>query len=96
MNAAAAMQKYNEDAYKNWDENVLEPCKHCGRTFRPEAFAHHKKACTAEKPMKRPGQKEESKHHLGLAARSPMRGGRKSPEEEERPIKRPGPKNQYQ
>ena len=54
MNANMAIQQYNDDAYKNWDLNVLEPCQHCGRTFLPDALKHHRKACTAEKPLKKP------------------------------------------
>jgi hypothetical protein len=27
----------NDAAYRHWSENVLETCKHCQRTFTPEA-----------------------------------------------------------
>ena len=33
----------------------LVGCPNCGRTFTPEALAHHAKACTVGKPMKGPG-----------------------------------------
>ena len=33
MTAAEVMQRYNDEAYKNWDVNILEPCPHCNRTF---------------------------------------------------------------
>ena len=45
---------YNDAAYKNWDENVLEKCPNCGRTFRPEALIIHLKSCKADKPLKKP------------------------------------------
>lgn len=48
-----AIQHYNEAAYQNWDHNVLEPCPHCGRTFRPEALKRHLNSCTADRPLKR-------------------------------------------
>ena len=64
---------------------MLEPCPHCGRTFRPEALTRHLKSCTADKPLKRRIERtvnEDGKivaqyaddgqpkaPHLGLAAR---------------------------
>ena len=76
----AAIDRYNDAAYKNWDKNILEPCPHCARTFLPDSLKFHLKACTAERPLKkkliRPGEEgyEESldfekKPALGLAAR---------------------------
>lgn len=71
------IQRYNEAAFKNWDQNILEPCTHCGRTFTATAFEHHAKACSADKPLfKKRGvkgdedQEEEKKPMLGLAART--------------------------
>lgn len=79
FSAAAAIQKYNEDAYKNWDQNILEPCPHCNRTFLPERIHYHLKACTADRPLKPPlkrktgnedpEEEKESAPKLGLAAR---------------------------
>lgn len=54
IDPAKAIQKYNEDAFKNWDQNILEPCPHCNRTFLPERIHYHLKACTADKPLKPP------------------------------------------
>ena len=79
-NPNAAIDKYNDAAYKNWDKNILEPCPHCARTFLPDSLKFHLKACTAEKPLKkkliRPGeegyeenQEEDRRPLLGLAAR---------------------------
>lgn len=55
---------------------MLEPCPHCGRTFTAQAFVHHSKACTAEKPLKKKlnrngeaNEEEEKTPLLGLAAR---------------------------
>ena len=54
MTAAEVMQQYNDDAYKNWDVNILEPCPHCNRTFLPEKLPIHLRACKKDKPLKRP------------------------------------------
>jgi hypothetical protein len=54
LNPAWAIAKYNDEAYKNWDQNILEACPHCFRTFLPESIKFHLKACTAEKPLKKP------------------------------------------
>ena len=76
--AAAAIAQYNDQAYKNWDQNILEPCPHCARTFLPDSLKYHLKACTAEKPLKKrlvrsgeadPDAEEEKTPNLGLAAR---------------------------
>ena len=48
-----AIDEYNDAAFRNWDENVLEPCPNCARTFLPEKLPRHMKLCTAAKPMKR-------------------------------------------
>ena len=76
MTAAEVMQKYNENAYKNWKVNVLEACPHCNRTFLPEKLPIHLKGCSKDKPLKKPNTKgdnpveEEAKGPmLGLAAR---------------------------
>ena len=54
LNPGEAIQAYNEAAYANWDQEVLEPCESCGRTFRPAALEIHKKSCKPGKPLKRP------------------------------------------
>lgn len=41
LSVSAAIQKYNEESYKNWDQNVLEKCLHCERTFLPESIKFH-------------------------------------------------------
>jgi hypothetical protein len=46
------MIQFNEDAFQNFNDNALVPCKHCSRTFLPEALKIHRKICTAEKPFK--------------------------------------------
>ena len=50
--------QYNDAAYKNWDENVLEPCPNCNRTFLPKSLTIHLKSCKAGKPLKPPLIKE--------------------------------------
>merc|ERR1712130_406189 len=53
-----ALAKINQQAADEFNEAALEPCAFCGRTFLPTALAHHKSACTEEKPMARkaPGE----------------------------------------
>lgn len=36
---------YNDKAFTNWNENVLEPCQNCGRTFLPDRLKIHLKSC---------------------------------------------------
>ncbi|XP_024536139.1 zinc finger protein 474-like [Selaginella moellendorffii] len=45
---------FNDAAYAQWEGN-LEQCPHCDRKFRPEAFKHHQKSCTALRPAKKAG-----------------------------------------
>ncbi|KAK3272777.1 hypothetical protein CYMTET_18945 [Cymbomonas tetramitiformis] len=49
----ADVDKFNEEAYENWSEKVLERCKFCDRTFNTEALARHNKSCTAANPARR-------------------------------------------
>ena len=75
-----AIDAYNQQAYTNWNDNILEPCPNCGRTFLPEKIPMHMKGCKKGKPLKQPLQKgvdiEEklaeqraNNHNLGAAAR---------------------------
>jgi len=43
--------KMNQKAFDDYNETALESCPWCGRTFLPTALAHHRKACTEERPM---------------------------------------------
>ena len=45
INSNAIMQKYNEDALTNWNDNVLEACPNCGRTFLPDRLIIHMRSC---------------------------------------------------
>ena len=36
---------YNEEASKNYNDNVLEKCGNCGRTFLPDRLVVHLKSC---------------------------------------------------
>ncbi|WIA44226.1 hypothetical protein OEZ86_010537 [Tetradesmus obliquus] len=49
-----ALQEFNDAAFDTFNSASLVPCKACGRTFRPEALAHHAKHCTPDKPMRKP------------------------------------------
>ena len=42
----------NNMAFDNYNEQSLESCKFCNRSFNSEAFVKHKRLCTAEKPFK--------------------------------------------
>ena len=39
------LEKYNDDAFKNYNEKVLEPCPNCGRTFLPDRLVVHMRSC---------------------------------------------------
>ena len=54
MTKAQVMQQYNEAAFTNWNENVLDACPNCNRTFLPKALAIHLKSCKTGKPLKPP------------------------------------------
>lgn len=49
---AEDLERYNNKAFDSYNYTALMPCNHCGRTFKPEALAHHAKVCTAENPFK--------------------------------------------
>ena len=36
---------YNDEAFKEYNENALERCDGCARTFLPDSFAKHQKRC---------------------------------------------------
>jgi hypothetical protein len=37
--------KYNDDAFKEYNEKALVPCDGCGRTFLPDSLIKHQKSC---------------------------------------------------
>lgn len=39
------LEEYNNDAYKNYNEKVLEPCPNCGRTFLSDRLVIHLRSC---------------------------------------------------
>ena len=39
------MDEYNDEAFKNYNDNALEPCERCGRTFLPDRLDVHLKSC---------------------------------------------------
>ena len=51
-NAADVMDQYNQDAFKNWNENVLEACPNCERTFLARPLEIHLKSCKPGNPLK--------------------------------------------
>lgn len=40
-----AMDEYNDEAFKNYNEKALVPCDICGRTFLPERLTVHQRSC---------------------------------------------------
>lgn len=45
------LMKMNQKAAEDYNNEVLEPCSNCGRTFLPEALVRHKNCCKEDKPM---------------------------------------------
>lgn len=41
----AAMDAYNDQAFKEYNDKALVPCDLCGRTFLPDSLVKHAKAC---------------------------------------------------
>ena len=39
------MDKYNDEAFKNYNEKALVPCQNCGRTFLPDRLTVHLRSC---------------------------------------------------
>lgn len=50
--AADVMEEYNQNAFANWNDKVLDACPNCDRTFVPRALAIHLKSCKPGKPLK--------------------------------------------
>merc|ERR1711915_1032255 len=43
--------KITQKILEEHNDNVLEPCQHCKRTFKPSALTRHQKSCTEDQPM---------------------------------------------
>jgi uncharacterized C2H2 Zn-finger protein len=39
------MEDYNKDAAKNYNENALDACPNCARTFLPDRLVVHLRSC---------------------------------------------------
>lgn len=50
-----AAQRYNEDAFNNFNTKALEPCEFCGRTFLPDRLIVHLRSC---RPKNVPNEEE--------------------------------------
>ena len=50
--SGADIKIYNDQAFQQFNDKALIPCINCGRTFLPESFVHHEKACTKSNPFK--------------------------------------------
>ena len=44
-NNQAALDQYNDATAKNYNDNVLEKCGNCGRTFLPDRLIVHQRSC---------------------------------------------------
>ena len=81
------MIQFNEDAFQNFNDNALVPCKHCSRTFLPEALKIHRKICTAEKPFKPLNKKKKQQQRAKNSWEDkPVGGGRNKASWEDEPI----------
>lgn len=70
MNKADMMMAYNENAFKNFDEQALVQCKNCLRTFLADRLAIHERSCKAGKPLKmRAGVEPKNEPELSAADR---------------------------
>jgi len=61
------LDAYNEEAFKDWKETVLEPCPNCGRTFLPDRLIVHLRSCKTPVEHKDKEQKEKSKNLMPSA-----------------------------
>ena len=61
------MEACNNEAFRNYNDKVLEPCPNCGRTFQPDRLQVHMRSC------KGPGVGSGSKP-VGVGA-APRTGG---------------------
>ena len=55
------MDAYNEEAFKNYNDNVLDKCERCGRTFLPERLPIHMKGCKGPTVKKTPNMNSSNK-----------------------------------
>jgi hypothetical protein len=54
-NDAKVMDAYNDEAYKNYNEKMLDKCEGCGRTFLPDRLVVHMRSCKGSGgPKKQP------------------------------------------
>jgi hypothetical protein len=47
------LEKYNNDAFKQFNEVSLMPCRNCGRTFLPDRLEIHLRSCDKAYAKKR-------------------------------------------
>lgn len=50
--AGQVMDEYNQNAMTNWNDNVLEACPNCERTFNARPLEIHLKSCKPGNPLK--------------------------------------------
>ena len=42
---ASVVAAYNEEAFTNYNENALDACPNCARTFLPDSLKIHLRSC---------------------------------------------------
>jgi hypothetical protein len=56
-NRNGAVDSYNEEAFKNYNEKALVPCPNCARTFLPDSLNIHLKSCKPKHVQSTPALK---------------------------------------
>jgi hypothetical protein len=50
------LETYNNDAFQQYNEVALMPCRNCGRTFLPDRLEIHLRSCDKAYAKKRVGE----------------------------------------
>uniref|UniRef100_A0A7S4V0I3 C2HC/C3H-type domain-containing protein n=1 Tax=Alexandrium monilatum TaxID=311494 RepID=A0A7S4V0I3_9DINO len=80
----ATQAEVNEALRQNWNDNVLEACPNCGRTFLPDRLQIHLRSCKAP-----PGGGGQTRAKSSTRQSSAPPGGRTSPAAEPRAERTP-------
>lgn len=48
------IEQFNQRVLRQFNNDVLSPCPHCGRTFLPERLEVHLRSCRSDAPLTRP------------------------------------------
>jgi len=76
---AKKLDSYNNEAFNDWNEKVLEPCPNCARTFLPDRLEVHLRSCKgpggASKESKSPPPKKGKALEGGMSTLQPPKPG---------------------